>query len=263
MALKKHSLLSSKTLQQTPRLSPAENGSKRIRIAASAGAELLPMGTPMAFNSSTNLHQPWTQPSDAAVYTITDQSLASDGGQFTLVIDGLSSMHAWNVTPAAMEAELLALLADAGKGYTVAATCSEANLGVAAAVMTLTFSESAGAPSLDIDDTARTDAGIVEPGNLVLAATDAGTQLNGTDKISGFILEQNPGEEGVQLDAVDDVLGIMLHMGVAYRDDVNTAAIRTILAAYGAPSEAEMDSALRDAELRNKGLSIRGLTQVP
>jgi hypothetical protein len=257
MALKKHSLLSQTDLVPTPRLYPFEDGTKRVRLAASAGAELLPLGCPIAYNSSSQLWQPWTQPSDQAIYTITANATPASAGTFQLMIDGLASVHAFDVTAAAMEAELQALLADAGKPWSL--TCAQTagtDLGDASAVVTITFDEAAGAPSVDLDASGLT-------GNPhVLAASDPGTQLNGTDKIEGFIYQKNPGEEGVQLDASDDVLAVIVHRGVVYRDDVNTAAIRTVLAAFGAPAEAEMDAALRDPELRKKDLIVRGLTKV-
>ena len=148
MALKPTELLSSKDVAKQPRLVPDSNGgAKRVRLAASAGAELLPVGTPIAYNTMTNIWERWN---------------------------------------------------------------------------------SAGA--------------------------------NGTDEIAGFVLEKNPNEEGVQLDASDDVLAQSLHQGTVYRDDVNTAEIRAVLP--GPPTEGAMDTALRNAELRKDGLIVRGLTGV-
>lgn len=258
MALKKHSLLSSKTLGVTPRMTPEMHGTKRVRIAASAGAELLPLGAPLAFDKANNIWVPYTQPSDAAVYTITADATPASAGTFQLMLDGLASVHAFDVDAATMQAELNALLADAGKAYQVScAATMGTDLGDANAVITITFDESAGAPSVDIDVSGLT-------GNAhVLAASDPGTQLNGTNEINAFVYEANPGEEGVQLDASDDVLAVAMIRGEVYRDDINTAAMRTILAAYGAPSESELDAALRSEKLREKGIIVRGLTQVP
>lgn len=264
MVLKKQSLLSQKDLVQTPRLSPNPGGgSKRVKLAASAGLELLPVGCPLAFNSSTSLWQPWTQPSDAAVYTITADAIPATAGTFDLVIDGLVIEAVFDVTAAALQAAVNAVLVDAEKGWAIAAAATTGvDLGDANAVITITFDEAAGAPSVALD------VGDLTGNAHVLAATGAGTQLNGTDKISGFILEANSadqaanGDEGVLLDATLEVLGMALHMGEVYRDDVNTAAIRTVLALFGAPSEAEMDAALRDPGLRKDGIVVRGLTGV-
>ena len=153
MPLKPQSLLSSKTNAQTPRLTPRQNGgTQRIRLAASAGVELLPLGTPIAFNNSTDFWVPWTQPSDAAVYTITSDGIPATAGTFVLMVDGLSMVAVFDVTAAALETELQALLADAGKDYSAtAAPTTGTDLGDASAVITITFDEAAGAPSVDLD----------------------------------------------------------------------------------------------------------------
>lgn len=258
MALKDNQLFSSVAGRGAEiRLFPREEGGLKVgTIAAQAGAPTLLKGLALAYDRDVNLWTVYTQPSDQAIYTITDQNQGTDGGTFDLIIDGLQSAHAWNVTAAAMQAELLALLADAGKTYTVAAACSEANLGVASAVMTLTFSEDAGAPSVEIDTAAITDGGVAEPGNLVLAASDAGTQLNGENEIRGFLYTM----EGVVTSATEEVQATIMIDGEVHRDDVNTATLRALMG--GSPSEAEVDAALRSQELRKLGLNIRGLTQV-
>lgn len=239
------------------RLFPRQEGGLKVgTIAAQSGAPKLLKGLLMAYDTSAGFWTVYTQPSDTAIYTITDQSGGTDGGTFGVTIDGLHSTHAWNVTPAAMQAELLALLADAGKAYTVACTCTEANLGVAAAVMTLTFSENAGAPSVDIDTAGLTDGGVAEPANLVLAASDAGTQLNGTDQIRGVLYTM----EGVQTSATEEVQAVIMIEGELHRDDVNTAALRALMG--GSPSEGEVDTALRSQKLRDLSLHVRGLSGV-
>lgn len=250
MALQKNELFSGPTsIPQQPRLKA--EALMPVRFAASATAELLPLGTPVAVKKSTGKWVPYQQSADHPIFTITDQAGATDGGTFVLMVDGLASVHAWDVTPAAMQAELLALLADAGKPYTVACTCTETNLGVSAAVMTLTFSEAAGAISVDLDGSGLTDGGVAEPGNLVLAASDAGTAMDETDLIKGFVYESQ-----IQLDDTDDVLGIVMVEGEAYAADVNTAAIRAVLG--GSPSEGEVQAALKADHLRARFV-IRGL----
>lgn len=258
MALKDNELFSSVAGRGAEiRLFPREEGGLKVgTIAQQSGAPTLLKGLALAYDRDVNLWTVYTQPSDQAIYTITDQAGATDGGTFTLMIDGLDSVHAWNATPAAMEAELLLLLADAGKDYTVAVTNTEANIGVSGAVATLTFSENADAPSVDLDGTGLTDGGVVEPGNLVLAASDAGTQMNGEDQIRGFLYTM----EGVVTSASEEVQATIMIDGEVHRDDVNTAALRALMG--GSPSEAEVDTALRSQELRKLGLNIRGLTQV-
>ena len=235
-----------------PRMVVKDN--KVATFATDASERELVVGTPVAWNGSYWV--PYAQPSDAAIYTITDQNQGTDGGSFDLFIDGLAVMGlAWNVTPSAAQTAINAVLADAGKPYTVAVTCTEANIGVASAVMTITFTENAGAPSVAIETEGITDGGTAEPGNLVLAASDAGTALDGSEVIAGFVAHDN-----VQLDDTYEVLGVVMLRGEVHRDDINTAAIRALL--DGSPSENELDTALRAASLREKGIDVRGLSAV-
>jgi hypothetical protein len=254
MALADNELFASRNFAGSIRMKVKDN--KPAKFAASAGAELLVPGTPIAWNSSTKLWVPYTQPSDAAVYTITDQNAGTDGGTFDLFIDGLAVVDIdWDELVADVQTKINAVLADAGKPYTVACTCTEVGLGVASAVLTITFSENAGAPTVAINTEKITDGGVSEPGNLVLAASNAGTALNDTNVIAAFIAH-----DSVQLDAADEVLGVIMLTGEIHRDDVNTAAIRALLA--GTPSENELDTALKQASLREKGIIVRGLASV-
>jgi hypothetical protein len=241
------------TLAQQPRL--AARSLLPARFGADAGAALLPIGTPVALRTSDSKWVPYQQPNDAASYTLTNAGGDLDGGSFVLNIDGLAITCAWNATAAQIQAEVNATLLDAGKPYTIAAVATaEANIGVNAAVVTITFSENAGAPSVDLDGSGLLDAAVPEPTGIVLAAVDAGTQLDGTNLIRGFVYEST-----VQLDDTDDVLGIVMVRGEAYEADVNTAAIRAVLG--GSPSDGELQAALRDERL-NSRILIRGLNGV-
>lgn len=57
MALGANELLSSSTRAPFPRLVPHEDGVHVKKFASSAGAELLPIGTPVVFNTSTTFWQ--------------------------------------------------------------------------------------------------------------------------------------------------------------------------------------------------------------
>lgn len=252
MALQDNEGFASRDFVGRPRM--VVRDSKNAKFAA--GTALLVPGTPLAWNDSTELWVPYTQPSDAAVYTITDQNQGTDGGTFDLFIDGLAVVDLdWDELIADAQTKINAVLAGGGKPYSVVVTCTEVGLGVASAVMTLTFTENAGAPVVTMNTEKITDGGVSEPGNLVLAASDAGTALNNTEKIAGFVAH-----DSVQLLAGGEVLGVVQLFGEVHRDDVNTAAIRALLS--GSPSEAELDTALKQADLRMKGLLIRGLADV-
>ena len=177
MALKKQSLLSSKTLAQTPRLIPnAGGGTKRVKMAISAGAELLPVGTPIAFNTSTNQWVPYTQPSDAAIFVLTANATPATAGTMKILVNGLSTEVAFDTTAVAAATAINAVLLGAGKEYTVAGVDTvAADLGDANHVATFTFSENAGAPDWDVGVSDLTGNAPAE------TTTDAGTALNGTN----------------------------------------------------------------------------------
>jgi hypothetical protein len=245
MALKNRELYAGPTnLAQQPRLKATSL--IVARFAADAGARLLPIGTPVAQRISDDLWVPLAQASDAAIYTLTANATAASAGSFELQIDGLGISLAFDVAAAALQTAVNAMLLDAGKPYTVAAVATTGtDLGDNSAVITITFSENAGAPSVSVD------MGNITGNDHALAASDAGTQLDGTNLIRGFVYEQ-----AVQLDATDDVLDVVMVRGEAYEADVNTAAIRAVL--DGSPSDGEVQAALKDDALNQKIL-IRGL----
>lgn len=228
---------------------------KVATFATNAGATVLVPGLPVALNSSSKLWVPYTQPSDAAVYTITDQAGGTDGGSFNLFVDGLIVNLDWDELLADAQTKVNAMLAAVGRAYTVVVTCTEVGLGVAGAVMTFTFTENAGAPVIAIDTVGITDGGVSEPGNLVLAASDAGTALNMTNIIQGFIAH-----DSVTLDTAGEVQGVIMLAGGIHRDDVNTTAMLALL--EGSPSEAELDIALRALTMRGLSMYVQGLADV-
>lgn len=251
MALQKKTLLQSRDIDSAIRMSAMHT--KVVKMATSSGAELLIPGVPVAFNGTAWV--PYTQPSDAAVYTITANSTAASAGTFDLVIDGLTIELAFDVAAAALQTAVNAVLADAGKPYTVAAVATTGtDLGDNDAVITITFTENAGAPSVDVDVSDLT-------GNAhALAASDAGTALSGTNVIRGFVYG-----EKIQLSATDEVLGVVMTAGEVWRNDINTSTIRALCA--GSPSEAELDAALTGTSHdgptpRELGFTVRGMAGV-
>lgn len=254
MAYGANEQFSSRSFTGRPRMVVERNKVATFKIQA--GAALLQPGTPVAFDETSEQWVPYTQPSDAAIYTLTDQNQGTDGGSFDLFIDGLAVVDIdWDELVADVQTKINAVLADADKPYTVACTCTEVGLGVAGAVLTITFSENAGAPSVAVNTEKITDGGTSEPGNLILAASDAGTELIGSNIIAGFVAH-----DAVQLSAANEVLGVVMLEGEVHRDDINTAAIRALL--LGSPSEGELDTALKSAELRKRGIHVRGLADV-
>jgi hypothetical protein len=226
---------------------------KVATFATNAGATVMVPGLPVALNANSKLWVPYTQPSDAAVVTITNQSTDVDGGTQILFIDGVAALLDWDVTAAEAVTAINAVLANRGFFYEVTAACTEADLGVAAAVLTITFPEAAGAPGLAYDGTLILDGAASEP--HVMAVSDAGTVLYQTNLIQGFIAH-----DAVTLDTANEVQGVIMLAGEIHRDDVNTSAMRALL--EGSPSEAELDIALRVPTLRALSMYVSGLADV-
>ncbi len=249
MALQTNELFAGPT---TVAVKPRMHAERLKVVQLAAGTALLPVGTPLARNSSTGFWVPYAQPADPAIFTISSNATPATAGTFDLLIDGLTVELAFNVAAADLQTAVNAVLAAAGKPYTVsAAATTGANLGAASAVITITFTANAGAPSVDLDVSDLT-------GNAhVLAVTDAGSALNDTNTIRAFLYEKE-----VQLVAGGEVHGVALFAGEVYAADVNTAAIRAVLA--GSPSEANVDAALAGGTptLRELGILVRGLETV-
>lgn len=226
-------------------------------LAAVSGAPLLPKGTPLAWNSSSSFWVPYTQPSDAAQYTITTAAATqTDGGTFLLIIDGLATEIPWDATAAELEALVNATLLDAGKPWVISTEATSGTDLGGDTVVTIDLPEAAGAPSVQLDSSGILDGAVPEPANYVLAAVDAGTQLNDTAQIRGFL--QDVG--GRQTSASEEVQIVVMLEGEVHRDDINTSAIRAVLP--GAPSEGELDTALKSQKLRELSLHVRGLAGV-
>tara|TARA_R110002096_G_scaffold77443_3_gene182359 strand:- start:103 stop:855 length:753 start_codon:yes stop_codon:yes gene_type:complete len=248
MALGTNELFASRDFSGRPRMVVERN--KVATLGPVSGAPEMPIGTPLSWDSSASKWAPLTQPSDAAIFTITANATPASAGAFVVQVDGLSVTALFDVTAAALATAINAMLLDAGKDYTVAGVATAGtDLGDANAIVTLTFSENAGAPTVALDVIGLT-------GNVhVLATSDAGTQINGTDEIAGFLAHQK-----AQSSASDDVQITVMLAGEVHRDDINTALIRAAL--LGSPSEAEVDTALKSAKLRQRGITVRGLAAV-
>jgi len=251
MALKKEELFSTASRGARARITPDARGLYVATFAADALIELLIAGCPVAYNESSGLWVPYTQSADNAQATITSNATPATGGSWDIVINGMVVQRSFDVTAAALQVAIRAALAEEeplASGITCTAT-AEANLGVANAIITVDFPEEMGAVDIQGDFEDLT-------GNVhVLAVVDAGTALNGADKIKAFVFE-----DPIQIDASDDVLGVIMVKGEAESADVNTAAVRALL--RGSPSSAELLVALGQPSLRDAGIFVRGLSTV-
>lgn len=253
MTLKENQLFSSVAGRGAEiRLFPREEGGLKVgTIAAQSGAPTLLKGLLLAYDRAADFWTVYTQPSNAAVQVLTANATPATAGSMTIWVDGLATQHAFDTTAVAAAIAINAVLLDAGKSYTVSGVDTVAtDLGDANHVATFTFTEDAGAPSWDVDVSDLTGNAPAE------STTQAGTQLNGTDEIRGVLYTM----EGVVTSATEEVQATIMIEGELHRDDVNTAALRALMG--GSPSEAEVDTALRDQKVRGLSLHVRGLSNV-
>ena len=256
MALENRDLRQVFTGTRTPpkRWIPKEGGGTAVgELAAQTGAPLLPELTPLVWDESVSKWTVYTQASDPAIYTITANATAATAGQFQLYVNGYAMNFAFDTDAATVQAQLRATLGAVGFPQAASITAVQTagtDLGDNSAIVTITFHEDAGSPALQLA------TGDLTGNAHVLAATDAGTGLNGTNKIRAFVGD----EGGRQTSATEEVQVTLFKAGTAHRDDINTAAVRAVLG--GSPSEAELDTALRDVGVRDVGVDIQGLSQI-
>jgi hypothetical protein len=233
---------------------PKQGGGTAVGVlAAHSGAPLLPELTPLAWDESVSQWVVYTQPSDAAEYTITAAAAAASAGFFDLNVNGSILRSPFDIAAALLQTNLRLFLSAAnmpGADGIVCVATTGTDLGDNDAVITITFPESFGAPALDLDG-----AGLTGDEH-VLAQVDAGTALNGTNQIRAFVGDSG----GRQTSATEEVQVLLAKAGTFHRDDINTAAIRAVLA--GVPSEAELDAALADPSVRELGIDIQGLAGI-
>lgn len=230
-----------------------------ITLAQTAAIATLVKGLPLAYNDSSDLWVPYTQPSDASVVTLTRDAGGGDGGSFQLNIDGTAVTMDWDEDTAGVLSKINLALAGDGKAHyvvTVANSGAGTDLGTNTNVQTITFAEAAGAPQVLYDGSGLLDAAVPEPTGIALGITDAGTALNGTNEIRGFLADVND----VVTSATEETQALAMIEGEIHRDDVNTAAMLLLL--VGSPSESELDTALRATAVRERNLTIRGLSQI-
>lgn len=134
MTLAANELFSSATQGSAKRVIP-----EAVTVAKfGAGSGTLAVLTPVGFDDVNNVWGVWTAKT-AEINTITSGGSPPTSGYFTLTVNGEKTAPlAYNATAAAIQAALI-LLEGVGVGGVTAAATTEANLGVAAAVVTITW----------------------------------------------------------------------------------------------------------------------------
>lgn len=239
MATNQRELYSQASVSVVPTFVPEHDAVQPGIFAADAGATELAVGTPLLFNKATGFWNVWTVGSE--VTTITADSTAATAGTFTLTVDGVTTgTIAYNATAAAVKAALVA--ANACDAEDVTVTCTEANLGVNDAVMTLTWSGALANDALAVS----ADFGSLTGNPHVLAEATAGVDYSGG--VEGIVYPN-----AVQLHATNEVNGNIMLAGTVPYASVQLPS---------GESQADLKIALQNAETRKRGLKVVGIEGV-
>jgi hypothetical protein len=243
MALQNEQLFGTKvTVGPIKRLYPAPDGTQPKRFAAAAAAPKLLIGTPVSKDEVGGFWKVWSG-AENAVYTITANATPGTGGTFLLTFNGeTTATIAYNATAAQVQAAIEAL-GSVDIGDVSAAATSGANLGVASAIVTITF----GGKLAGVDVNGTGDmTGITGNDHVFAEVTEGGGAAIAT--VEGFVYP-----EDIQLSAAGEVIGTVLMAGSVHRDDVILPA---------GESQSVLDAALQSIELRKLGVFVQGLAGV-
>lgn len=240
MALVTNELYSSATQGSMARVIP-----EHVEVSKfGSGSGTLAVLTPCGYDEVNAEWGVWTA-LVREVNTITSNATPNTGGTFTLTVNGETTEPiAFNATAAVVQAALEALNG-VDLGDVAAVATAEANLGVASAVVTLTWGGKLAAQDIKItiDDTGLTGGS----GDHALATSTAGVTAGGRHIVKGFVYP-----DPVVLSASGEVLGQVLKRGIVRYDDIVLPAGET---------QSVLDAALKDGPLA-RGLVIKGLAGV-
>jgi len=232
-------------VSQTPSLRayPAENGIAVSQLAALAADADVAHLTPLQRSESTGFHSVWSAGTDE-VSTITSDSTPATAGSFTLTVDGATTAAIdYDATAAEVQAALEAL-PNVASGDVAAVATAEANLGVADAIVTLTWGGAwAGKPvDLSADMSGLT-------GNAHVLAEDTAGAGSGVE-IDALLWAPDEAHEGL---AAGETHIQVFKIGLVYADDIPLPS---------GESQSELDAALKSMLLRQKGIVVQGLQGV-
>lgn len=206
----------------------------------SGSGTLAPL-TPVGYDEVNDVWGVWTAKTQE-INTITSNATPATAGTFTITVNGeTTATIAYNATAAAVQAALEALNG-VEIGDVAAVATTGANLGVASAVVTLTWGEKLAAQDIVIAATYSFTGN-----DHVLATSTAGVTAGGRHIIKGFVYP-----DSITLDGSNSVLGQVLKKGDVFYDDIVLSSGET---------QANLDAALKDGPLA-RDLVIKGLAGV-
>jgi hypothetical protein len=223
---------------------PAENGISVGSLAAlGADADVAHL-TPLTHSSASGFYSIWTGAAGVEeVSTITSDATPASAGSFTLTVDGVESAAiAFDATAAEIELALEAM-SNISSGDVAAVATAEADLGVASAIVTLTW----GGDWADRDIEISADMTGLTGNAHVLAEATPGTSVGTVDALLWA-----PDEAHAGLLAGETLIQAF-KQGLVHADDVVLPA---------GESQNSLYAQLKSSALREKGLTVQGLPGV-
>lgn len=237
------------TVSQTPNLRafPYQNGIAPGKLKQFGAAASLPNLTPLFFDDANLRWDVWVGQSNE-VNTITANAAPATAGTFTLTVNGQTTAGiAFNANAAAVQAALEAL-SNVAPGDVVGVDSGPgANLGTGSHVVTLTWGGAYAGE--DVVITANM-AGLTGNPHVFATVTAGGSDASDGSKIDGFLWSP---EAALAVSTVGELIIQIFRRGLIHRDDVPVPS---------GESQADLDQALLNSSLREKGIDVQGLANV-
>jgi len=248
MALQSQELFGA-AVNQTPNLRafPREDGIRPGKLASYSPDRSLPNLTPLFYDDAAGQWAVWVGQSNE-VNTITSAATPATAGTFTLTVNGQTTAGiAFNANAAAVQAALEALSNVAPGDVAAVDSGPGANLGTGSHVVTLTWGGAFAGQ--DVIITANM-AGLTGNPHVFATSQQGGVSPSDGAAIDGFLWA--PEQPHLALAAGETLIQVF-RRGLIHRDDIPVPT---------GESQADLDEALLDAELRKKGIDVQGLAGV-
>jgi hypothetical protein len=230
--------------RSTARAYPREDGIIRGTLAQFGAAAFLEHLTPLYFKDADSQYAVWIGQSSEVNTISSHATVPATAGNFKLTVNGQQTANiAFDATAAIVQAALEAL-SNVAPGDVVAVATAGANLGVAAAVVTLNW----GGVFAGQDVVITGDfTGLTGNPHVLATSTAGGADAADGSKIDAFLW--SPEEAHAVSTSGQQIVNVFLR-GLLHRDDIPVPS---------GESQADLDQALLASSLREKGIDVQGL----